>query len=136
MNVTDAKVRCAELRIPFADAEAYFADEKRRSAATLERRRALRSWIHSRYGGPVAFYSKYLRGRGGDYARIPDWDVWASAVAAEWPELIPADDCSAALWDFIVSPADRAPSAAELWARAIDRASAGIEPRRSARRRN
>lgn len=129
MSPTNAKIRAAELRIPFDVAESYFAQERELADADHARRKALRAWIHSRYGGPAAFYSRFHRGRGGDFATIPQWDVWAAAAAAEWPEIVGGDDPAQALWDFIASPADRAPTAAELWGRAFERAAADCAAR-------
>lgn len=123
MTPTDARVRAAELRLPFPAVEALFLEERQRSADHVDRSRALRAWIHGFYGGPAAFYSRFLKGNRGDHSTIPQFDEWSTTAAAEWPDVFsPGDDPAAALWEFLQTPADRSPTAAELWEKAFTRA--------------
>ena len=118
MSPTDAKIRAAELRIPFDVAESHFTREREIATAAHERGKALRSSAVGHYGGAVAFYAKFRRGEG-DHSRIPAFDVWSASLATEYPDLLPADDPAAALWSFLCTPAERPPSAAVLWDRAL-----------------
>ena len=118
MSPTDAKIRAAELRIPFDVAESHYAREREIATAAHERGKALRSSAVGHYGGAAAFWSKFRRGEG-DHSTIPHFDVWAASLATEYPDLLPGDDPAAALWDFLCTPADRLPSAAESWERAF-----------------
>jgi len=118
MSPTDAKIRAAELRIPFDVAESHYQREREIATAAHERGKALRSAAVGHYGGAAAFWSKYRRGTG-DHSTIPGFDVWGASLAVEYPDLLPADDPAAALWTFLQTPADRLPSAADLWDRAF-----------------
>jgi hypothetical protein len=121
MSPTDAKIRAAELRIPFDVAESHYQRERDIATAAHERGKALRSAAVGHYGGAAAFWSKYRRGTG-DHSTIPGFDVWGASLATEYPELLPGDDPAAALWAFLCTPADRIPTAAELWDRAFSAA--------------
>ena len=118
MSPTDAKIRAAELRIPFDVAESHFTREREIATAAHERGKALRSSAVGHYGGAAAFWSKYRRGTG-DHSTIPGFDVWGASLATEYPELLTGDDPAAALWAFLSTPAERIPSAAESWERAF-----------------
>jgi hypothetical protein len=121
MSPTDARIRCAELGIPFPVAEQHYQRERESAESSHERSASLRSRAVAHYGGAVAFYAKYRRGEG-DHSRIPAFDVWSASLATEYPDLLPADDPAAALWTFLSTPADRIPSAAVLWDRALSSA--------------
>jgi hypothetical protein len=118
MSPTDAKVRAAELRIPFDVAESHYQREREIAAAAHERWKSLRSAAHGHYGGAASFYSRFRRGEG-DHSKIPQFDVWAASLQVEYPDILPADDPAATLWTILQTPADRIPSAAELWDRAF-----------------
>ena len=118
MSPTDARVRAAELRIPFEVAELHYQREREIATAAHERGKALRSSAVGHYNGAAAFYSRFRRGES-DHSTIPQFDVWAASLQVEFPDLLPADDPAAALWSFLCTPADRIPSAAELWDRAF-----------------
>jgi hypothetical protein len=124
MSPTDAKIRAAELGIPFPMAEEHYQRERESAESIHERSASLRARATAHYGGAVAFYAKYRRGEG-DHSTIPAFDVWASSLATEYPDLLPMDDPAAALWTFLCTPADRPPTAAVLWDRAL--AAAALE---------
>jgi hypothetical protein len=118
MSPTDAKVRAAELRIPFDVAESHYQREREIATAAHERGKCLRSAAVGHYGSAAAFYSRFRRGDG-DHSKIPQFDVWAASLATEYPDLLPMEDPAATLWTFLQTPADRLPSAADLWDRAF-----------------
>lgn len=118
MSPTDAKIRAAELRIPFDVAESHYAREREIATTAHERGKALRAAIHGHYNGAAAFYSRFRRGEG-DHSTIPQFDVWAASLQVEYPDLLPGDDPAATLWAIVQTPADRIPSAADLWERAF-----------------
>lgn len=117
MSPTDAKIRAAELGIPFPVAEEHYQREREIAADRLAHAKALRDRILPRYGGALAFHRRFPAT--GDHSRIPDFDVWASAAAADFPGIIGGEDPAADLWRFLKTPAERAPSAAETWDRAF-----------------
>lgn len=121
MSPTDAKIRAAELRIPFDVAESHYAREREIATTAHERGKALRAAIHGHYNGAAAFYSRFRRGES-DHSKIPQFDVWAASLATEYPDLLPGEDPAATLWAIVQTPADRIPSAAELWDRAFSAA--------------
>ena len=118
MSPTDAKIRAAELRIPFDVAESHYQREKDIATAAHERAKSLRAAIHRHYNGAAAFYSRFRRGES-DHSTIPQFDVWAASLQVEFPDLLPGDDPAATLWAIVQTPADRIPSAAEFWERAF-----------------
>ena len=118
MSPTDARIRCATLGIPFPLAEQHYQRERESAEQMHERSASLRSRATGHYGGAVAFYAKYRRGEG-DHSRIPQFDIWGASLQLEFPDILPADDPAAALWSFLCTPAERPPSAAVLWDRAL-----------------
>ena len=120
MSPTDARVRAAELGIPFDVAEQHYDSLRAAAAERIGRARSLRERIYRLYGGRLAFHRRYAAT--GDHATIPQFDVWASSASADYPELLGSDDPAAELWAFLQSPAERPPSAAETWEAAFQSA--------------
>jgi len=70
-------------------------------------------WRHgflSRWGQRIA--------RGADYTIIPRHDEIAQQIGWDFPEV----DDSQQLWDFLLSPHDRLPTAKTMYSKALDRA--------------
>jgi len=130
---TEARKEARRRNLTWADVQAVYEELKAEAYEIRERPNEIRrvAWTmytsagcHSfwRHGFVARFGDRMARGA--DLTSIPFYDELAQQVSWEFPEY--ADDAGTErLWDFLLSPYDKLPSAASLYAEALDRVECG-----------
>jgi len=94
------------------------ANEVRQTAWHCVTAHRPRSWPFWRHGFLARWGHRIAKGQ--DYTCIPRYDLIAQEVASAFPEY-DTDDGTDRLFDLLLSPYDRLPSAADIYAMAFER---------------
>jgi hypothetical protein len=127
-----ARQEARKMELDFAAVRHHYEQIKEETRAAHEHPNYIRqtAWAHFKAHSPGCwdfwrhgFYYSYRHrlAKGADYTVIPGYDCLAQTMAESFPEFA-TDDGTERLWEFLLSPYDRLPTAAECWKKALDRA--------------
>jgi len=130
MTTQDIKREARQLGIAWDRVKATYAEIKASEQAKREHANEVRStaWMLANASSPGCwpfwrhgFAARYGRkiAQGHDYTIVPGYDEIGQEIGTVFPEYAD-DDGTERLWDFLFSPYDRMPAAAELYAKALD----------------
>lgn len=128
MNLSEFKAAAAERGIDWQSLRGLYDSMRAEETAAHDRRRALVSAAYAALRGDSRG-GAYKAGHrhefaGGDYSSLPGFDEVSAALAAEFSDLLPADNPAPELWAILTEPAPEAPAAADCMARALERGAA------------
>lgn len=128
MNLSEFKANAAERGIDWPSLRSLYDSMRHEELAQHERRRGLLSAAYAALRGN-AHGGHYKAGHrhefsGGDHTTLPGFDEVAATLAAEFSDILPADDPAAELWIMLTEPAPEPPPAADCMLRALERGAA------------